>query len=494
MRSIGSGSKLGLRIVAPPSRWRYFHYPTNRITNLTNSIDRSMGRSTHLLNALISCFFLASPGGSVEPQNGLITPEDIYPELAQIYEATSDQAPSLQLHAERIRESEGNALIFSAQKYPNLRLILNAGYTVRDRSDLDRTETFAGSFTLSMEKPIFRWGAINASDRLGKLNVSRSRVEYERFYLGLVEQIRNIFLDLVIYRTSLENRTSEEQILRMRIDNQEKRKELGALSEDEHKLSRIGLEETLLAIQRTRTAIERALRHFHLITGTEEWDIQDFPTSVPQISYSHARVTELLKSYLDMGVAGRFDWLIKLNEIERAKHGLTIDRARNRPSLDFFLLASQEERDTSTRNDVLTFVYFGGLQVKWDLFQGFANKGRKVAREAQIRILESQLNNLGEQFRKEAERQAFDLDMDFKVLALNEERFTVEQKVFEKVRTDNENDLLSEIDFQQKRLNFRNQEYSIFQKRTRFLKKLSKFLAYIGRDPAIDYLTIPEGS
>ena len=194
-----------------------------------------------------------------------------------------------------------------------------------------------------MEKPIFRWGAINASDRLGKLNVSRSRVEYERFYLGLVEQIRNIFLDLVIYRTSLENRTSEEQILRMRIDNQEKRKELGALSEDEHKLSRIGLEETLLAIQRTRTAIERALRHFHLITGTEEWDIQDFPTSVPQISYSHARVTELLKSYLDMGVAGRFDWLIKLNEIERAKHGLTIDRARNRPSLDLFLLASQEK-------------------------------------------------------------------------------------------------------------------------------------------------------
>ena len=46
--------------------------------------------------------------------------------------------------------------------------------------------------------------------------------------------------------------------------------------------------------------------------------------------------------------------------------------------------------------------------MKWDLFQGFANKGRKVAREAQIRILESQLNNLGEQFRKEAERQAFD--------------------------------------------------------------------------------------
>ena len=459
-----------------------------------NRLLRSMLRSRQILSSLTYCLFLSAPLQSVEPQNVLITPEDIYPELVQIYEAANGQAPSLQLQAERIRESEGSALVYSAEKYPNLRLALNGGYAVRDRADFDRTETFAGIFSVSFEKPIFRWGAIAANDQLGKLSVSRSKVEYEQFYLSLVEQIRSIFLDLVLHRNSLGNQTLKERIFRMRLEDQRKRKEIGTLSEDDYRRTKIGLEEALLAIERTRTGIERALRHFNLITGSDDWEIQQFPTVVPSVSYSHTRVSELLEAYLESGLADGSNWIIKVNEIERAKHDLTIDRARNRPSFDVFVRASQEDRDTAARNDVLTLVYFGGLQVRWDLFQGFANKGRRIAREAQIRILESQLKSMGERFRNEAERQAFDLDMDFKALALNEERFTLDQKQYEKAVADRANGLISEIDFLQKQLNLKNREYSIFQARTRFLKKLSQFLAYIGRDPASDYLTLPKES
>ena len=99
---------------------------------------------------------------------------------------------------------------------------------------------------------------------------------------------------------------------------------------------------------------------------------------------------------------------------------------------------------------------------------------------------------MGEQFRSEAEKQASDLGMDFKALNLNEKRFTLDQKDYEKVITDNKNNIISEIDFLQKQLNFRNRENSIFLARTRFLKKVSQFLAYIGKDPAMDFLTLPK--
>ncbi len=451
-----------------------------------------MLRYSQILNSLRYCLFLSAPLQATEPQEILITPENIYPKLAQIYDSANRQAPSLALQAERIRESEGDALVYSAEKHANLRLVVNGGYAVRDRANSVKTETPAGRFAVHIEKPIFRWGAISANDQLGKLSVSRSKVKYEQSYLNLVEQIRDIFLDLILLRSSMENQNLEERLLRMRIEDQSKRKEIGHVSEDDYKRTKLGLEETLLKIERKRTTIERALHRFNLITGSDDWEIHGFPSTVPKVSYSHARVSELLEAFLSLGLADSSTWIIKENEIERAKNGLTIDRARNRPSFDIFVRANQEHRDTKAGNDIPTLVYFGGLQVKWQIFEGFANKGRRIAREAQIRILESQLRSMGEQFRSEAEKQASDLGMDFKALNLNEKRFTLDQKDYEKVITDNKNNIISEIDFLQKQLNFRNRENSIFLARTRFLKKVSQFLAYIGKDPAMDFLTLPK--
>ena len=422
---------------------------------------------------------------------GFTTAETLFPELVAIYQTTSEKAPSLHVQYQSVGISEGNAFVSASEKYPDLRLIANGGYARNVRQDAAATDIARADFSLALEHPIYKWGAVKAQDRIGEIDVTLARNNYRRFYQALVSQVRSLYLDLVLEKTTWRNKLLREKIIRKLIKDQTERQRLGTVSEEETILVLIDLKESLLRIEQDRLSMERDLQQFRHLTGFDRLFLEAIPETIPQLTFSKDAANELLLEFIENGMMEKSEWRIKEDQINKAREKLTISKSRNRPLLGLLVSARQEQRDTSARDDVPTLVYFGGFQVKWDIFDGFATKGRTLANIAQIRLLELQLKDMQSQFTRQVEELASDLSLEHRFLELKEERFRVGVKKWGRVQLDWANKVISELQYLQGQSQHFERERKLYESRSRFLLKSSDFLSLVGHDPAMGYYSNP---
>ena len=148
--------------------------------------------------------------------------------------------------------------------------------------------------------------------------------------------------------------------------------------------------------------------------------------------------------------------------------------------------------NTASFNDVDTLIYFGGVRLTWNIFDGFATKGRKIASMARIRLLEQQELGINNDLRRKARKMATDLNLSFRSLELNEARYPFTLKFWDRDNQLWKDNKISELEYLESRLNFLNKQNDLYIARSNFLLNLSEFLSHVGQDPAMKYFTLPQ--
>ena len=164
----------------------------------------------------------------------------------------------------------------------------------------------------------------------------------------------------------------------------------------------------------------------------------------------------------------------------------------NRPLFNIQLTIKQVQDNTASFNYVDTLIYFGGVRLTWNIFDGFATKGRKIASLARIRLLEQQELGINNQLTRQARKMATDLDLSFRSLELNEARYPFAMKFWNRDNQLKEENKISELEYLESRLNFFKKQNDLYIARSNFLLNLSEFLSFVGHDPALQHFTLPQ--
>ncbi len=433
-----------------------------------------------------------SPALRANEYGTLNTPEYLFPQLANIYAVANKKAPALLREIQKISEAEGMSYLFSSDRYPHLNFDINAGYERREREKGEDSDEFRNFFNLSLNQPIYHWGGLVAREQVGEIDIHLAKEEYERFYQNLAQEIRVLYLSLILENISLRNAKLREEIICKNLDVLDEQRRQGVLSEDDYTLQYIQLQETLLEIQRNKNKGQRIVERLEYITGYKEVNLNQLPLEVPSPSLEKNLFGERLNDFINGGYKESPEFSLNAKKIQREKESLKFIESINRPLLNIHLTVQQVQDNTASFNDVDTLIYFGGLRLTWNIFDGFATKGRKIVSMARIRLLEQEELGINNDLSREARKMATDLDLSFRSLELNEARYPFTLKFWDRDNQLWEDNKISELEYLESRLNFFNKQKDLYIARSNFLLNLSEFLSHVGQDPAMEYFTLPQ--
>lgn len=420
------------------------------------------------------------------------TPEDLFPQLLDIYAIANEKAPALLREIQKISEAEGMSYFFSSDKYPHLNFDINAGYERRLPGRGEDSDEFRNFFNLSLSQPIYHWGGIVARDQIGKIDIDLAKEGYERFYQNLAQEIRVLYISLILENIALRNAELSEEIIYKNLEVLDEQRRQGVLSEDDYTLQYIELQETLLDIQKNKNQSLRIVERLEYITGYNESNLKELILEIPSPELNKNLFEEKLTDFLNGGYKNSPEFSLNLKKIQREKENLKFIESINRPLFNIQLTIKQVQDNTASFNYVDTLIYFGGVRLTWNIFDGFATKGRKIASLARIRLLEQQELGINNQLTRQARKMATDLDLSFRSLELNEARYPFAMKFWNRDNQLKEENKISELEYLESRLNFFKKQNDLYIARSNFLLKLSEFLSFVGHDPALQHFTLPQ--
>jgi len=163
-------------------------------------------------------------------------------------------------------------------------------------------------------------------------------------------------------------------------------------------------------------------------------------------------------------------------------------RTRLRPKLNFIAGISQDEQSYSTniaQRYGLQSQYVG-LQVTWNIFDGFASRGAVAASLAHKRITEHQFNEVTEQAIQGAHRASYAVALARRQLAISERLLNNAGNFLSYTKTNFERGQASEVDVNNALAGYNSIHVSTNSSRYIYLIRVSEFVSLISEDPIVD--------
>lgn len=320
---------------------------------------------------------------------GSMLPEDYFPELMSLLEHARDASPHVHRQSLRIEQAEGERLAASSATKPRANLQARAAASVEYRSDLDSTPLRGFAQTnLSVRQPLYHWGALRATRRIGELQLERTEAEGVEAREALLREIRGQYLQLVMLRrreSALERSLGYSEDL---VSAQEELVRRNRLSETELLESRLSLYDTEEQLSSARNRVRRLEDRLAQNTGYDRVDALG-RVAVPEIRVMSPEEMHELRRAIDRETRISGDVLAEQLELEMERERFQTLESRLRPNVDLVAGITQDQLEAVGSDDYeVRVIYFTGLQVSWNLFDGRETRGRKMSSLARQRLLE----------------------------------------------------------------------------------------------------------
>ncbi|MBT7854236.1 MAG: TolC family protein, partial [Opitutae bacterium] len=275
--------------------------------------------------------------------------------------------------------AEANALIRSARTHPSLDGFVqyHGQWEQRDQSnDNEFSQRFL--YGLTLRKPLFHWGALDANRRIGEILLHSAR---ENLF-AKQSLVRNEFKRriLVLYISRQESTFAEYTL--------EHHKRMLEVAEDNHEQGIASLQDLESARMNYRQSFQDSLRIRNQFRNIRHQFLRDFsvaddilakiPKELPRLPMDLDSWRERLKNFQQSGFRNHPEYRAALGAIDVQENQILVDRARNRPLIDLVVGANQDDTTymMAELDDRFRQIYFGGVRVTWNIFDGYETKGR----------------------------------------------------------------------------------------------------------------------
>ena len=404
-------------------------------------------------------------------------PEDSLPELAQILKTVPDKAPELIARSLEQQESTARLKQAKAAYYPRLDLNGNLGYRLSTYSENQPDEdSFGITGNATIRRPLYHWGAIEARIRQARLDFKNENLLGALALRRIQRSIRADYLSLLVNQTALRNARLRRQLNEERANLLRTNAASGTISTQESARTNLNLSQALMDIEQLEADQTRILATYRRNLG---WDAPlALDTPVPAVS-----TTAILTWIEQTRAASNSDWisvnaetLHRTNLVEREKAERVRIIANQRPLFNFAASVGQGQSNTATQNNVNTLTYFAGIDVSWNIFDGFETRQRKLESTLRQRRLENNLSAFQSELAAQAADTLTQLNFQARRLDLEQQRFDLSRDSFASNQRELNEGRLTPSAYREKQLSLQDEELALNTARAALLMGITDYL------------------
>lgn len=419
------------------------------------------------------------------------TPERLFPGLENIIRSALEQSPRMLNRALDLEIAENDRISARAGLLPNVSGYYRQYETQDDRADLpDKLTVSKAYYDVSVSQPLFHWGERQNYYRMAEIRQKMSKGNYRDGYRLLAHELRLQYLSLIIKKSYLGRARFNLEFNRSQLKVAEERLAKKVISEPEIFSVRLGVERAEIEAERAEFDLLNAKRAFARVSGSAILDDAQLPDAIPALTYSAGEYQRLLAGYLSQNDPPTLEAVNLRHNLALEDLNLRNQKTRLRPKLSLVAGMSQDEQSYTTN---LTQKFrvnslYGGLNLSWNLFDGFATGAAVRNSLARIRQMENDYRDLTQRLDEQAQSQVKFLNFSARNMSITD-RFVASAEGQLKARQDDfARGVSSETDVSAAQLGLFDAKLNAFNARVDFLAKTVEFLGTIVEDPALSYL------
>lgn len=405
-------------------------------------------------------------------------PEANIPELSTLLEKAGANAPALVAQALARDESLARLDVARAAYYPRVDIQSNAGFR-QTRYEVDgvESENSAGAnFYAVIRRPLYHWGAIAARIKQARLDQSNEDLQRVLILRQIKRGIRANYLNLIVNQATLkslrERRASAEtEISRLRGDA-----DAGTVSTLDAAQLQLNQQQTLIDIDYHESQQERIRASFQREIGWDAPLTLDQALPSPDANALLAWIEQARASGSLVWVGDHAEVLRRQNLVARERAELTWITSRQRPLVNISASAVRDQRNVAGENNADAMTYFAGLEISWNVFDGFETSARKREASARMRRYERQLEAYCAELAAQAGDVLNTISLQLRQLQLNDTRASIATQSLTSAESDAAEGRLSAQALRERRIGAQETELNALRTRVTLLLALNDYL------------------
>lgn len=431
-------------------------------------------------------FFAVFPASAIPPD--IPFAEEIFPGLEALLEEAGTHAPELRLGSLRVEERTGELEVARGQRLPratfNARLL--GAYEIRE--DIDDTLRGSANASFILSQPLYTWGALDRRETIAEHRVTLEELEAERSGASQFMQLRQAYLQWLLMQERLAVLEQSVELSTTFLEARRRLLEAGLSSEQEvleMEARVMENQESIAFIEKTMADLENRFRNLSGVSFMPE-DPQG--VSLEQIQPMDEATWEALEERVqaagwDQGEPQTERWKL-LETIEEEQ--LAILDKRNWPTLDFITgFFSDQLESVNSDEYVARLQYYAGLQVNWNLFDGWQTDGYRRSALARKRSYAILREHTGGEVRRQAEALLAELDLNRKQVEARSRREALLERRVRLLREQVDQNRVSGVDLIEGEIDYFDVRQRLMEARVQYLMNTMRLCTLLWEDPAL---------
>ena len=388
----------------------------------------------------------------------------------------------------QLDRAEAEAEIRAARTHPALEGFAQYHGQWEQRDEVAGTE-FSRRFLygLTFRKPLYHWGALEANKRIGEilLRSARENLASRRTF------VRNEFFRriLVLYIAQREGEFTESTLVfrKQLLEQAEANHAQGVTTLQDLEAARMhhrnAFQSTLAARNHFRNARHQFLKDF----SVSEEVFAKLPAELPPAVLDLAAWQSRMDTFREKTFRNHPEYRAAEDAVQVQENQILVDRARNRPVVDLVVGANQDDTSymLTELDDRFRQIYFSGVRVSWNIFDGYETRGRvELARALRDQAIDRK-KRLARKLSQDALQLLHELENSQARMAAGRETYAWKAEHYRKANTSFEAGQISAAALAHHRYDFQYQEHQAVLENARCLALLlqAELLTTLGQPP-----------
>lgn len=411
-------------------------------------------------------------------------PEDLIPQMKELISVALENSETMLLREYAEREAEGRRISARSAVLPTVRT--NISFRQEREQDAPSGQGFEDRvvYDLSLRQPIYHWGTKRSEKEIGELELELARLDTGVSTESLVSKIRRDYLALVIARQRLTRSRLDLEEAIAKLAFQKELVEAGRASDVSVLPYELAVASKELDLMRTQSGWDFQLGELAVFTSIDVGRLsQLIAPEIPDFELLSSEAIESLRGQFSDGIEADIG-LRKIDlDIEIDKRNLHMQNKSLHPMLSAEVGLSSNALDLDGTRREQSYSYFG-LSVAWNVFDGFAKKGKSLETLTRLdrkeRAKETHENWLQRKFAHALTR----MEIESRSLAIQQRSLSLAQERFDAVSESVQEGRSPQSELENATRDFENTSIATQGARINYLLTLSDLLGELGLDSA----------
>jgi outer membrane protein TolC len=317
--------------------------------------------------------------------------------LDRILEIAATDSNTMREQAQMVASNDASRYRSWVKYLPAVDARYNVGFFDLIRGDIQGgSETaFGGAYTVEASRPLYYWGAIDATEKLALLKEKIAQTQAIITYAKLCVSLRSQYYQLIADKAGVTLLTRETESAARRLEKERQLFAAGKILPIRVDRANISYENLQIQEATAENTFQATVGDFRNLSGAYDFDEKDVPDYVviPRIDFAklHQQFDGFRKSgFVDSVVAKSAD--LQQDAIDNVR---IINRANQKPTFNIGVGVTQGPyEDTSSKTGGIYFqtIVFGGITGTWHLFDNDQTSDNDRDLLAQRRLVDADLD------------------------------------------------------------------------------------------------------